>query len=773
MRSRPLTAALAFVTLSLACDSPPHKANAAGDVVIATNPALDAAIASHGDLRDAEDELERGHPWRATQALAPILKDQSKRTPAALMVAARAAAGWGGWPEVDKLLAHERWIDSAFDGEARELLARSALERNADSVALAHARIAVVDTKNDAIRAQRQVFLARAFERNAQYDSAAALYRNANESLRTIRDWLALRAAGVDADSAARARIYAGLTLAPAKSRIGLTEAQTLERFSDPLAAATRYAALGATVTALRLRLSVAQGNDSATRSAIKGELLAYIRGHNGTIESRNAVDLLDKSFTTNSAAEELTIARSTAVSGPAARAVAGFERALSQPALVTPNDRLLYAQSLARANRARDALTQYAAITAPTQVAAQAAYQRSRLLLTAGTGEAARAALRDVIARFPGDTSVASAALYLLADLSTDDANDDQARALYQQLYRGYPTSARAADARFNAAIIAFAHDDAKSAALEFDSLASLMPRSDEASAAKYWSGRAWAATGNKALAQVRWRELAASPSVSYYGTVAAQRLGEKPWVPTARTDSFPHYASVDSAIGRATLLERLGMDIEARLEYDALDEAAAASPDRLIATAHAMLEHDQSSRAIRLAQKAIDAGQRDARAYRLLFPVLDRDELTRNAKENRLDPALVAGLIRQESNFNPRALSVAGARGLMQVLPSVGEEVSHSLHYPVWSPSLLFDADASLQLGTAHLAAFSKQYGPLPRVLAAYNAGGSRVTRWVNKAGMDDPELFAERVPFAETRDYVRIVQRNAELYRALYSW
>ena len=81
-----------------------------------------------------------------------------------------------------------------------------------------------------------------------------------------------------------------------------------------------------------------------------------------------------------------------------------------------------------------------------------------------------------------------------------------------------------------------------------------------------------------------------------------------------------------VDSAIARAALLERLGMDVEARFEYDALEAAAARIPELLAATAHALLEHGQPSRTIRLAQKLIDGGQRDARAYRLLFPLLDR---------------------------------------------------------------------------------------------------------------------------------------------------
>jgi soluble lytic murein transglycosylase len=213
--------------------------------------------------------------------------------------------------------------------------------------------------------------------------------------------------------------------------------------------------------------------------------------------------------------------------------------------------------------------------------------------------------------------------------------------------------------------------------------------------------------------------------------------------------------------------------MDVEARFEYDALDETAAASPDRLAATAHAFLEHNQASRAIRLAQRLVDLGHRDARSYRLLFPVVDRDELARESKSHGLDPALVAAVIRQESSFNPRATSIAGARGLMQVMPSVGAQVSRGLSFPLWNSALLFDADANLQLGTAHLATFVKQYGELPRVLAAYNAGGSRASRWSTKAGVDDPEIFVERIPFAETRDYVRLVQRNEAMYKALYDW
>jgi len=204
-----------------------------------------------------------------------------------------------------------------------------------------------------------------------------------------------------------------------------------------------------------------------------------------------------------------------------------------------------------------------------------------------------------------------------------------------------------------------------------------------------------------------------------------------------------------------------------------EALEEHANASTDRALATANAFLAMDQSSRAIRIAQKLAESGKRDEEVMRIVYPLVDRDELARAAKAQGLEPALVAAIIRQESSFNPRAVSAADARGLMQVLPSVGQDVAKSLGFPVWYPALLLDADANLQLGTAHLATYRKQYGPLPRVLAAYNAGGSRVERWTNRPGSDDPEMFTERISFAETRDYVRVVQRNLAVYRVLYDW
>jgi soluble lytic murein transglycosylase len=226
---------------------------------------------------------------------------------------------------------------------------------------------------------------------------------------------------------------------------------------------------------------------------------------------------------------------------------------------------------------------------------------------------------------------------------------------------------------------------------------------------------------------------------------------------------------------LARAAVLEQLGMDAEERYEYEAIERDAAAAPSTALAAGAALLDRGQVPRAIRLGWRAIgigrDSGRADDRGYSLAYPLLRRDALLAQARANNLDPALIAAVIRQESSWNPRAVSRAGARGLMQVLPSVGKQIARSRRYPVWDPVLLFDPDVSLELGSAHLRAALSEYSNRPGALATYNAGASRVRRWSRRAGASDPELFIERIPFVETRDYVRIVLRNAELYRALY--
>jgi soluble lytic murein transglycosylase len=254
----------------------------------------------------------------------------------------------------------------------------------------------------------------------------------------------------------------------------------------------------------------------------------------------------------------------------------------------------------------------------------------------------------------------------------------------------------------------------------------------------------------------------------------LALERLGLPPWSPPATPDSFAAIPVMDSAVARAALLARLGLGAESRWEYDRLARSQDTLPERLLALGNAFRSRGMSAQAIQLARRALLFGAHpDGRTYRLLYPVGPAEALIGESAEHGLEASFVAALIRQESLFDPGATSAAGARGLMQVMPDLGARLARSLGYPVWDPVLLYQPDVSLQLGTYHLQELAATYGEPGHILAAYNAGVSRVERWSTRRGVEDPEVFAERIPFAETRSYVRAIRRNHDIYRALYPW
>jgi soluble lytic murein transglycosylase len=129
------------------------------------------------------------------------------------------------------------------------------------------------------------------------------------------------------------------------------------------------------------------------------------------------------------------------------------------------------------------------------------------------------------------------------------------------------------------------------------------------------------------------------------------------------------------------------------------------------------------------------------------------------------------VAALILQESTFDPDALSHAGARGLMQVIPATGRKLARDLRVP-FRRAALHDPKTSLDFGTLYLRQMTDRYeGRVERVLASYNAGPHRVDAWTALHPGQSAEEFVESIPFSETRNYVMIILANREQYRRLY--
>ncbi|MEP6590992.1 MAG: lytic transglycosylase domain-containing protein [Gemmatimonadota bacterium] len=738
-------------------------------------------LPAQSPLADAEAAISSGQPWRATQLMAPVLADSATRTPEAIMVAARAAAGWEGWSRVRQLLERTNWLDTKFDRAARRLLTEAALAERRDSDAVSQARLAVApssERRSPKEQGERLLLLARALDRTDARDSAAATYARAAALLPDVSDWIVLRAAGVSDDSSRRAALLARVTLPAALPRVPWTEALARERASDFAGAATAYGRVGAVVSALRMRWRAARtGADSAR---VVAAALALLAPESSAAQSRDALDLLDRLAPWLTRPERLVVARRAAAVGRSVQAMDAFAAAAKQSPL-TGADRFTYGTVLGQLNRWPDAAKQFRGVTVPA-LAGHAAYFTARAQLRAGNGAAAIPALRRVVAQFPRDTVAAAVSLYLLGDLAIDGGQLDSARALFLRLADRYPTATERPRALLLAAIIALQRGAAPAAVRELEA-AIARPMGGEGDAMRYWLARARLAAGDSSGARNGWRALVANGPESYYALRAAARLDTVPW----RVESLPELTTPDSlraALGRAARLDSLGLDVESRMELDRLMATAQAAGTMLV-LGNAFAANGLASRAQQAGFRAASAGaSRGPALWQLLYPLPFEAALRATAERAGVDPMLAASVIRQESGFVPHATSRTDARGLMQVMPATGRDLARSAGISDFDTALLWVPDVNLALGMRHFGAALKRYPEIERALAAYNAGGTPVARWsasqldgtprsgdAVRAPVADIEMFVERIPYVETRDYVRIILRNYAMYRMLY--
>lgn len=157
----------------------------------------------------------------------------------------------------------------------------------------------------------------------------------------------------------------------------------------------------------------------------------------------------------------------------------------------------------------------------------------------------------------------------------------------------------------------------------------------------------------------------------------------------------------------------------------------------------------------------------------WKFFYPWPYRKEITAAADCFQLDPCLIAALIRVESGFNPRAQSDAGARGLMQVMPNTARWAAGDMGFAGFHPDLLYQPEVSLLIGCWYLADLIREFnGNLVASLAAYNAGRGNVKAWLVIGQWKGTTADLDKIPFSETRIYVKAVLRNYEMYKYLYS-
>jgi soluble lytic murein transglycosylase len=224
-----------------------------------------------------------------------------------------------------------------------------------------------------------------------------------------------------------------------------------------------------------------------------------------------------------------------------------------------------------------------------------------------------------------------------------------------------------------------------------------------------------------------------------------------------------------------RAHALSDIAFDASAELEYRAAFTSEHA-PRLLVAAATAAIGAGHYSIALVTMRQAFP--QLEARrisdipldAWRTAFPLPYELSVRTAGVSSQVDPMLLAGLIRQESAFEANALSHSGAVGLMQVMPKTATKLARQLKLR-YARSRLADPGYNLQLGSHYLAGLIQMLGTPEAALAAYNAGEDRVAQWTAGQNYQETAEFVESIPFTETREYVQIVIRNADVYRQLY--
>ena len=237
---------------------------------------------------------------------------------------------------------------------------------------------------------------------------------------------------------------------------------------------------------------------------------------------------------------------------------------------------------------------------------------------------------------------------------------------------------------------------------------------------------------------------------------------------------DSFDA-PSDDLRVARAQLLTNAAL-------FDFAVRELQSEPEKLYAKAEiarVYLKEDRPDRALQSLKHAVpgyfseEITDMPQWAWDILFPKPYWNDLTRYAKANGLDPYLVASLIRQESEFNPQAVSYANAWGLMQILPPVGKKLAKEVRLRHFNQEQLTDPAINIELGTRYFKHMVDSFGgQVEYALAAYNAGSDRVKTWQTQGPYRDIYEFVESIPFTQTREYVQAIMRNATVYRLLYS-
>ena len=452
------------------------------------------------------------------------------------------------------------------------------------------------------------------------------------------------------------------------------------------------------------------------------------------------------------------------------------FRKLLTHPALAEQRDliRVRLGRCLYERKHWAEAQAQLKAVPATSPLAAEAAYYLARI-------DARRrdriAGYEEVATKFAG-TPWGEEALMSLATHYLKDALHEPSLPYLRRLLREYPEGKNADRATWWVGLAEMRARRPAEAAQLMEAAARRSSSVTMTPGFLYWAARARLEAGDAERGRTLLDETIRRFKYSYHGLRATEARRRLP----AATSSPPALRATNPDPSAEVPADRM-VRVRQLLLIDQLDDVAdelARQPATSATQATMAWIHWRRGRL----RPAITAMKRAYPEYiseggdllpeevlRIIYPLQFRLDVEARARQVHLDPAVVAALICQESTFDPGAVSSAGARGLMQIIPATGRDLARSFGVR-FQRQALHDPSVSINFGTRYLRQMTDRFGGhVERALAAYNAGPHRVDVWTATRPDMPAEEFVETIPFTETRGYVMIILANAERYRRIY--
>ena len=730
-------------------------------------------------------EFEAGRFWHAARMLRE--EGAAAGTPEDVLLLARAEAGWKNWSAVAELLDGAEWLSEESDAIGLYILGR-AWEAQGQWAEAAESYGRYVDlgslgtTRHHASIVRRTRSLWKSGEREASFISLRQL-----EPHLGAQSWTALEIALGEAQdgNASSVEDLLGMIEQPlaqlsswrllpdalfeAGDLIGATEAfrQAYQQLNGDRRA----------TAAIELAELLLAGGDTATA---RGLLLEGLEEAPGTFRDRAAAELFDLGDTDRELTLEL--ARILDRAGDGRRALTGYDRVVALSANTIDGVSVPLPMRVERARlmgtvqtRQEEAIQEFRAIrdvTTDDRIGGRNLELWAQLRRRQGLDEHVRTLRRWLLEEHPNSSEAAEVA-WSRASQADSRGELDSALRQYAVLSSNARTHARAGQARMRSGQIYLGRSDRVQAAGVFEGYLEDFPEGRRWQEASYWAGRMRMELGDTSAAEKHIRQIKTRDPVSYYAVIGAELLGELYTMNVSDADDPAIPPWLNRGLSDIDLFTEAGLEQAAVAEIDRLREVARTSKNDMLGLAEGLIARGRTIDGINLGWALRDEGHEwDSRLIRVAFPLPYLDLIRREAMEWGVDPIILAAIIRQESAFKADIVSRAGAIGLMQVMPPTGAQLAR-VHGPSdFQEAHLASPEVSLHLGAAYFVEMSARYdGVLPLILSAYNAGPTRATRWKQYPEISDLLRFTERIPFVETRGYVKNVRRNLGIYGVLY--